>query len=130
MSDAKDPKHLESGEGAPVPDKALDTAATRTDDDPRSSDTAQHTGGGRVVELAGADSEPVQIGERRGMFGATRGQDTTGYGGLVTPTLLPGASPRPYGGYYDEVADLLGTALEAGPGSARPSRRSSSTAAR
>jgi NADH-quinone oxidoreductase subunit C len=117
MSDeSKDPKHLESGEGAPVPDKEADTAATRTDDDPQSSDTAQHTGGGRVVELAGADSEPVQIGERRGMFGATRGQDTTGYGGLVTPTLLPGASPRPYGGYYDEVADLLATALEEGPG--------------
>ncbi len=57
---------------------------------------------------------PVQIGERHGMFGATRGQDTTGYGGLVTPVLLPGASPRPYGGYFDEVADQLERALGAG----------------
>ncbi|GGL32874.1 NADH-quinone oxidoreductase subunit C [Phycicoccus endophyticus] len=118
MSDDEttDPKHLESGEGAPVPDKAADTPATRTDDDPRSADLAQHTGGGRVPELSAADAEPVQIGERRGMFGATRGQDTTGYGGLVTPTLMPGASPRPYGSFFDEVADTLAVALADGTG--------------
>ena len=119
MSDDTTPTdgtHLESGEGAPVPDKAIDSPETRTDDDPQSVDTAQHTGGGRVVELTDEEREPVQIGERRGMFGATRGQDTSGYGGLVTPTLLPGATPRPYGSYFDEVADRLGTALESGTG--------------
>ena len=52
------------------------------------------------------------------MFGATRGQDTTGYGGLVSPTMFPGASPRPYGSYFDEVADRLGGALSAGDGPA------------
>ncbi|MBR7743271.1 NADH-quinone oxidoreductase subunit C [Phycicoccus sp. BSK3Z-2] len=107
-----DGKALKSGEGAPVPDKATDSAATRTDDDPRAVSASQHTGGGRVAELSDEDREPVKIGERRGMFGATRGQDTSGYGGLVTPTLLPGASERPYGSYFDEVADLLGTALD------------------
>ncbi len=133
MSDDTTPTdgtHLESGEGAPVPDKAIDSPETRTDDDPQSVDTAQHTGGGRVVELTDEEREPVQIGERRGMFGATRGQDTSGYGGLVTPTLLPGATARPYGSYFDEVADRLGTALESGPASTPPSTRSSSTAAR
>ncbi|MBK8729434.1 MAG: NADH-quinone oxidoreductase subunit C [Tetrasphaera sp.] len=57
------------------------------------------------------DTTPVQVGERRGMFGATRGQDTTGYGGLRTPILFPGASERPYGSYFDEVADTLAAAL-------------------
>lgn len=110
MSD--DGKKVEDSPVQPIPDKEIDSAATRTDDDPRSSDVAQHTGGGRVAELlSDEDREPVKIGERRGMFGATRGQDTTGYGGLVTPTLLPGASARPYGSYYDEIADRLGTAL-------------------
>ncbi|MGG5259120.1 NADH-quinone oxidoreductase subunit C [Phycicoccus avicenniae] len=114
MSD--DSKRSDDSPVQPIPDKEVDSAQTRTDDDPRSSDTAQHTGGGRVVELTGDGEagEPVQIGERRGMFGATRGQDTSGYGGLVTPTLLPGASPRPYGGFHDEVADTLGQALEGG----------------
>ena len=37
-----------------------------------------------------------------------------GYGGLVRPHRCPAlASPRPYGGYFDEVADALGRALEA-----------------
>jgi len=71
---------------------------------------AQETGAAPLETVAG---EPVQIGERRGMFGATSGADTTGYGGLVTPTLLPGASERPYGGWFDEAVDRLKAALEA-----------------
>ena len=59
----------------------------------------------------GAFGDPVVIGVRTGMFGATTGHDTTGYGGLVTPIVLPGASPRPYGGYFDEVADALAARL-------------------
>lgn len=59
----------------------------------------------------GVVPDPVQRGERRGMFGVTRGGDTSGYGGLVTPTLYPGASVRPYGGYFDDVADELEVAL-------------------
>ena len=62
----------------------------------------------------GPDTTPVEIGERRGMFGPRQGGDTTGYGGLVTPILLPGAAVRPYGGYFDEVADALERALGAG----------------
>ena len=50
--------------------------------------------------------EPT-IGVRRGMFGASDSGDTSGYGGLVKPVVLPGAARRPYGGWYDEVADAL-----------------------
>ncbi|NEE18702.1 NADH-quinone oxidoreductase subunit C, partial [Streptomyces sp. SID7499] len=49
---------------------------------------------------------------RRGMFGANNGGDTSGYGGLVRTVTLPGASSRPYGGWFDEVADELEGALE------------------
>jgi NADH-quinone oxidoreductase subunit C len=59
----------------------------------------------------GTTPDPVQRGERRGMFGAGGGGDTSGYGGLVTPTLYPAASVRPYGGYFDDVADELEAAL-------------------
>ena len=63
----------------------------------------------------GAEFGPVQRGRRIGMFGATGGGDTSGFGGLVVPTLYPGASERPYGGWFDEVADALERALgEAG----------------
>jgi NADH-quinone oxidoreductase subunit C len=66
-------------------------------------------------EATGSSDGPVQIGTRRGMFGATQGGDTTGYGGLVRPKLFPGASERPYGGWFDGFADDLERALgEAG----------------
>jgi NADH-quinone oxidoreductase subunit C len=55
---------------------------------------------------------PEVIGVRRGMFGATAGADTSGYGGLIRTVQMPGESGRPYGGWFDEVADELEGALE------------------
>ena len=62
---------------------------------------------------------PARAGEERlaeqvaatGMFGAETSGDTSGYGGLQV-RLAPGRStPRPYGSYFDEVADRLEAAL-------------------
>ncbi|BBX17772.1 NADH-quinone oxidoreductase subunit C [Mycolicibacterium duvalii] len=65
--------------------------------------------------MSSGDSEgggrPEVIGVRRGMFGAQDSGDTSGYGRLVRPVVLPGGSPRPYGGYFDEVVDTLAAAL-------------------
>ena len=59
------------------------------------------------------------IDVRHGMFGVRGTGDTSGYGGLVRPITLPGSTPRPYGGYFDEVADVLEPVLvEAGAASA------------
>jgi NADH-quinone oxidoreductase subunit C len=70
-----------------------------------------------VVRAPDQPAETVEV--RHGMFGAHGTGDTTGYGGLVRPVQLPGASPRPYGGDFDDVADRLealvpayGTAVE------------------
>jgi NADH-quinone oxidoreductase subunit C len=52
-----------------------------------------------------------EIGVRRGMFGVQGSGDTSGYGRLVRPVALPGGTPRPYGGYFDAVADGLEVAL-------------------
>jgi NADH-quinone oxidoreductase subunit C len=41
------------------------------------------------------------------MFGADNGGDTSGYGGLVRSVRLPGPAARPYGGWFDEVAERL-----------------------
>ncbi|HLZ37116.1 MAG TPA: NADH-quinone oxidoreductase subunit C [Mycobacteriales bacterium] len=44
---------------------------------------------------------------RPGMFGVTGSGDTSGYGGLVRrPPALP-STPRPYGGWFDDLADQL-----------------------
>jgi NADH-quinone oxidoreductase subunit C len=55
------------------------------------------------------DREVISV--RHGMFGARDTGDTSGYGRLVRPVSLPGSSPRPYGGYFDEVVDALTAAI-------------------
>ena len=73
------------------------------------------------IDRVGAESDvveaPLHAGEvvdvRRGMFGSQGSGDTTGYGGLVRPVQLPGETPRPYGGGFDEIADQLERALPA-----------------
>jgi len=62
----------------------------------------------------GTTPEPVEVGERRGMFGARDTGDTTGYGGLRAPILFPGAAVRPYGGNFDALADAVEGAIEPG----------------
>jgi NADH-quinone oxidoreductase subunit C len=42
-----------------------------------------------------------------GKFGARGTGDTSGYGGLVRAATSTGSSERPYGGYFDGVADDL-----------------------
>ena len=42
-----------------------------------------------------------------GMFGVAGTGDTSGYGGLVRQQVKPGSSERPYGSYFDDVADQL-----------------------
>ena len=44
---------------------------------------------------------------QQGMFGAQGTGDTSGYGGLVRTAASTGSSERPYGSYFDEVADDL-----------------------
>lgn len=63
--------------------------------------------------VGGAATQAPAIGVRHGMFGVHGSGDTSGYGGLVAPIVLPAPSPRPYGGWYDEVADALAERLAA-----------------
>jgi len=44
-----------------------------------------------------------------GMFGVTGSGDTSGFGGLVRRQPAIPSTARPYGGYFDEVADALET---------------------
>jgi len=62
--------------------------------------------------------EPEVVGVRHGMFGTRGTGDTSGYGGLVRPVAMPGGTARPFGGWFDEVADSLGAALHEAGGNA------------
>jgi NADH-quinone oxidoreductase subunit C len=47
------------------------------------------------------------IAVKHGMFGTSGSGDTSGFGGLVRRVQTPESAVRPYGGYFDEVADEL-----------------------
>jgi NADH-quinone oxidoreductase subunit C len=79
---------------------------------PPASDKERGTRTQDVVR-AGTTTESA-VGVRRGMFGAKGSGDTSGYGGLVDPIVFPAASRRPFGGWFDEVADALEARLRDG----------------
>jgi NADH-quinone oxidoreductase subunit C len=57
--------------------------------------------------LPAPPGEISERGRRTGMFGVSGTGDTSGYGGLVAPVVFPRSAQRPFGGWYDEVADSL-----------------------
>jgi NADH-quinone oxidoreductase subunit C len=65
--------------------------------------------------------EPARAGQQRlaepvartGMFGTQTTGDTSGYGGLRVRRAPVPSSARPYGSYFDDVADALAKGLEA-----------------
>ncbi len=61
--------------------------------------------------LAGRERLAEQV-KRTGMFGTQTTGDTSGYGGLQVRRPPPLPAQRPYGSYFDELADALGAALE------------------
>jgi len=74
---------------------------------------AEEPGGVPVSEppvgaTSGAPAEfPPASPAGRGMFGVAGSGDTSGFGGLVRRRVAVVGSPRPYGGYFDEVYDAL-----------------------
>ena len=57
---------------------------------------------------SGAPAElPPASPAGRGMFGSQGSGDTSGYGGLVRRRTTLVDTPRPYGGYFDDVYDAL-----------------------
>lgn len=52
-----------------------------------------------------------QTPERQGMFHVHGTGDTSGFGRLVQGPWVPQPTPRPYGGYFDEVMDQLTAAM-------------------
>jgi NADH-quinone oxidoreductase subunit C len=84
--------------------------------------TEPNSGGGPTTSDSAAvpvpTGTPLEIVRvRTGMFGVQDDGDTSGYGGLVKPVVFPPATNRPYGSYFDALADTLTEALTTGTGS-------------
>jgi NADH-quinone oxidoreductase subunit C len=66
-----------------------------------------------VAPVVPADVPTLPVVDvRSGLFGGSGSGDTSGFGGLVRTIAFPAPSARPFGGWYDEVADELDLALQ------------------
>ncbi len=116
MTDEKPPPMPPAGQPAGVPEKPVGERSL--EDKPaaeRSIEDKSLHGDDIVVSddpgpLPHQDLDVVDV--RTGMFGVTGSGDTSGYGGLMRPVAIPGATQRPFGGWFDAMADHLGEALE------------------
>ncbi|WP_110240968.1 NADH-quinone oxidoreductase subunit C [Nocardioides gilvus] len=72
-----------------------------------------HTREDLVVSTDTTKTFDRAVGTRQGMFGVAGTGDVSGFGGLSAPVVVPGASSRPYGGWFDETADVLTERLAA-----------------
>lgn len=105
-------------------DPAVAEATEGADDPGTDPDAARATGGdGKGLTPSGTPAAATPVTTRHGMFGGPLGSgDTSGYSGLVATSTVALPAQRPYGGWFDEVADLLGESLdEVGLGFGSPS---------
>jgi NADH-quinone oxidoreductase subunit C len=100
-----------------VSDEPADRPEERTDQADEPTKRPGHEG---VTERMPANLAPTPqagstgfevVAVRHGMFGTDGTGDTSGYGGLVRPVVMPGPTSRPYGGWFDAVADRLEAAV-------------------
>ncbi|MGI8434570.1 MAG: NADH-quinone oxidoreductase subunit C [Nocardioidaceae bacterium] len=106
------------GQPSGVPEKPVGERSL--DDKPAAEHSVQdksHSAGDLIVSDDPGPLPPHQdldvVDVRHGMFGVHGTGDTSGYSGLTRPVAIPGTTERPYGGWFDAVADRLESALGA-----------------
>jgi NADH-quinone oxidoreductase subunit C len=115
MSGPEEPRREGAGDAAPAgPDQTHGSQAPQGPNPPAAAGVPAVPDGeanGSLPERAGEArlAEPLV---RTGMFGVHGTPDTSGYGTLRVYRAPPIDSPRPYGSYFDTVADALGDALQ------------------
>ena len=114
---ASDTPPQEAQDAADAVKPAGGPVGTPSPQTPQTVTEAAHEAGSQnvpAVPEAGARSSIEVIDVRRGMFGVHDDGDTSGFGGLVRTVAMPGESERPYGGWFDEVVDILSEVLDEG----------------
>jgi len=116
MSDEKPPPVPPVGQPAGVPEKPVGERSLEDKPAEERSIADKSLQGDDLIVSEDPGPLPQQdldvVDVRRGMFGTSGSGDTSGYGGLVRTVAIPGATERPYGGWFDAVADRLDQALE------------------
>jgi NADH-quinone oxidoreductase subunit C len=75
---------------------------------------AEQVGESNEVVAAAGVRELEIVDVREGAFGVHGTGDTSGFGGITRPVVMPGASTPPFGGWFDEVYSAISGALPGG----------------
>ena len=90
----------------------LPPPAENDSDSPDAATDVAYAGAGALTGPSGAGAPmPPVAPARHGMFHSRDTGDTSGYGRLAIPPAVPAPASRPFGGYFDEVADALAAAM-------------------
>ena len=73
--------------------------------------TPDQTPGGSELTPTGPRGTSQRMGVRRGLFGNSDTGDTSGYGRISRDINFPPPSDRPFGGWFDAVADRIAALL-------------------
>jgi NADH-quinone oxidoreductase subunit C len=105
-------------------DGAEPTGGPQSSAESSGADLAAQRAAGGTSPVAGEPEQATDVGSspeggtrlapsraRTGMFGVSGSGDTSGFGGLRLPGYVPAPAERPFGGWFDEVADELADAL-------------------
>jgi NADH-quinone oxidoreductase subunit C len=96
-------------------DREEPTGGAQSSADRATDDRAAGAESGEVEQTADTPEGGTRLSstrERSGMFGVRGSGDTSGFGGLRLPGYAPAPAERPYGGWFDELADDLAVALD------------------
>lgn len=114
-SDEPEDAPEESRDAAAAAKAGAGVVGTPSSDTPQTATEAAHEAGAQNLPATATDGARGTVLDvvdvRRGMFGSADTGDTTGYGGLVKTIAMPPPSERPYGGWFDEVVDILAEVL-------------------
>ncbi len=103
----------ESGE--PTGGEQSSAEAGGTETEAHRSAGGEEPAAGEVEQLGAVPEGGTRVAPARtrsGMFGVHGSGDTSGFGGLRLPGYAPAPAERPFGGWFDELADELGSAMD------------------
>ncbi len=106
----KQPGDLAPGSASSVDSPATAPSGGTTDASHQQTDAGTDLASIALAQPTGPGAAPVGV-ERTGMFGTRGSGDTSGYGLLISAPYAPVPAERPFGGYFDEVADALAAAM-------------------
>lgn len=95
----------------PDTEVAQDAAPTTREAQAAATTDVVSEAGTDATEVATREAQPEVVALRHGAFGASGSGDTSGYGRLRRPVVMPAPAERPFDGWWEGLAQVLARVL-------------------